>query len=55
MDSMKILLLTTAHILFKQLNMASQDEVAIAKGFDRILRESGDSFRVTGWDIADFW
>ena len=31
---MKILLLTTAHILFKQLNMASQDDVAIAKGFD---------------------
>jgi hypothetical protein len=52
---MKILLLTTMRLLFKQLDMASQDEVAIAKGFDRVLCETGDSFRVTGWDIADFW
>jgi hypothetical protein len=35
--------------------MASQDEVTVAKDFDRVLREPGDSFRVTGWDIADFW
>jgi len=34
---MKILLLTTAHVLFKQLDMASQDEVTVAKDFDLLF------------------